>query len=78
MVQEADPLTTEVFTSRVWKDANNVWFSGRIIKAADPETFEPIGDGYHYRDSNKVYWIFNIVKVVKNADPKKFTPPQRK
>ena len=77
-VKEADPLTTEVFTSRVWKDAKNVWFSGRIIKAADPETFEPIGDGYHYRDSNKVYWIFNIVKVVENADPKKFTPPQRK
>ena len=34
----------------------NAWFCGVPIKGVDVDSFEPVGDGYHYRDVNKVYW----------------------
>ncbi len=71
-VEGADPQTTRILTDRVWKDAQHVWFYGNVIQGADPATFESLGDDYHYRDANRVYWIFNVVKVVEGADPKTF------
>lgn len=71
-VEGADPKTTKVLTDRVWKDAKHVYFYGNVIKGADAATFEALDDDYHYRDANRVYWIFNVVKVVEGADPKTF------
>ena len=73
-VAGADARTTQVLDTngRVWKDQNHVWFSGNIIQDADTTTFEALGDGFHYRDSQRVYWIFNVVQVVEGADPKTF------
>ncbi|MGB0580932.1 MAG: DKNYY domain-containing protein [Limisphaerales bacterium] len=76
-VEGADPGTTKVMTSRVWKDDHNVWFYGNIVQGADAATFGALGDGHHYRDTNRVYWIFNVVKVVEGADPKTFKPKKR-
>ena len=77
-VAGADAETTEAFTGRVWKDRENAWFCGVPIKGVDVDSFEPVGDGYHYRDVNKVYWIFNVVKVVKGANPQNFSPRPHK
>ena len=52
-VAGADAETTEAFTGRVWKDHENAWFCGVPIKGVDVDSFEPVGDGYHYRDVNK-------------------------
>lgn len=71
-VERADPRTIQPFTDRVWKDAKHVWFSGNVVKGADAATFEAMGDGYHYRDATRVYWIFNVVKVKEGADPTTF------
>lgn len=75
VVAGAHAATTVVLEppGRVWKDQNHVWFSGSIVKDADPATFEALGDGYHYRDGKRVYWIFNVVKVLEGADPKTFS-----
>ena len=72
IVEGADPGTTQIFTDRVWKDARHVWFYGTVVKDADAATFEALGDDYHYRDATRVYWIFNVAKVVEGADPKTF------
>ena len=73
-VAGADARTTQVLDTngRVWKDQKHVWFYGNIIRDADTTTFEALGDGFHYRDTKRVYWIFNVVKVVEGADPKTF------
>jgi len=78
-VANVDVVTTRVLdkNGRVWKDKSHVWFYGNIVKGADTATFEALGDGFHYRDAKKVYWIFNVVKVVEDADPKTFKPEKR-
>lgn len=73
-IEGSDPSTITVFTDRVWKDAKQVYFYGNVVKGADAATFEALGDDYHYRDADRVYWIFNVVKVVEGADPKTFKP----
>ena len=82
-VAGADARTTQVLDTngRVWKDQKHVWFYGNIIRGADTTTFEAMGDGFHYRDDKRVYWIFNVVKVVEGADPKTFklkNPPEER
>ena len=77
IIAGADTAAIEVmgWPGRVWKDNKHVWFVENVVKDADPATFEALGDGYHYRDAKRVYWIFNVVKVLENADPETFTPP---
>lgn len=56
-IAEADVQSFEVKTSRLARDANNVFLMDKLVPGADPETFEPVSESSnHSKDKNAVYW----------------------
>ena len=80
-IKGVDTETFEDVKFKYARDKNNVYFEGKIIPNADPETFETIGlgsykldeysstDVSYSKDKNSVYYLYEIVD---GADPETF------
>lgn len=64
--------TPEYPSTWLWKDGKHVWFGSRILKDADPTSFNTVkyGNSNWYRDKNAV-WFRD--RRMENIDPTSFT-----
>ncbi|MDY8137719.1 DKNYY domain-containing protein [Aquimarina sp. 2201CG5-10] len=65
IIKEADAYTFEEVEYGYTKDANHVFFLGKIIEGADPKTFKYNDRSYIFSDKNHVYDAGKIVEKKK-------------
>jgi len=71
-IVEADPATIELVAGHFARDGQRVYgFLGQVVEAADPATFQPVGDSY-FKDRTQVYYSGYPVSKVEGADPGTF------
>lgn len=67
-VKDADPKTFKVIGWVYGKDANHVFFAGRIVQDADVATFKYIDRRY----AKDAFHVFHCDSIMHGADPKTF------
>lgn len=68
VIQDADPMTFEVFSGAYSRDDADVFYFSEPIPDADSSTFEIIESPYA-RDADSVFWMENVIH---DADPQTF------
>ena len=68
LIPDAEGKTLQSKWNYAW-DSKRVWYNGRLLKGADPKTFEVLESGYYAKDA-KTVWYHD--EVVKGADAPSF------
>ena len=61
IMPDAEGKSVESSWSYAW-DSKHVWYNGRLLKGADPKTFEVLKSGYYAKDAKHVWYHDEIVK----------------
>jgi hypothetical protein len=83
LLKNADAYSFEELDIGYGKDKKNVYLEGRLIKNADPETFEIIDFVDRNKSQYKCYskdknYVFYFGEQIQNANPKTFQVPVEK
>ncbi|XZE35610.1 protein kinase domain-containing protein [Pirellulaceae bacterium SH501] len=57
----ADPQSFEFIGSNLARGAKNVWLSGELLRAVDPQTAEIVNPGFVWKDINNVWYQREII-----------------